>query len=163
MVSPGGGGGSRESDVCDAVDDALLATQRVLSQLRVKLAFATHLLESAAHAPHLYVQAYRPLSLPHRPPVAMQDTFGLTSAQLRLFLFASAFHDESILYNVQKSTSTALRAMQQQSPLWLRESSEPAPPEVPFPPAFLARFVLCTLSAVNVWLHAVASFATRVE
>ena len=149
---------SPEPDEGDAVDDALLATQRVLAKLKVKLAFATHLLEVASQAPRLCHQMYRPLLLPNRPPASMQQSFGLSSAQLRLFLFASSLNDDSPLHCAHTGTCTAQRAMQQQTPLWMLASSEPPPPVAPFPPAFVARFILCALRAVNVWYHAVALF-----
>jgi hypothetical protein len=136
----------------------LLATQRVLAKLKVKLAFATHLLEAASQAPRLCHQMYRPLLLPNRPPASMQQSFGLSSAQLRLFLFASSLNDDSPLHCAHTGTCTAQRAMQQQTPLWMLASSEPPPPVAPFPPAFVARFILCALRAVNVWYHAVALF-----
>ena len=146
------------ADECDAIDDALIATQRVLARVKVKLAFASHILESASKAPRLCEQTYCPLSLPHRPPEAMQTTFGLSSSQLCLFLFATTVNDESLLYDAQKSAQIAEHAKLQQTPLWILAFSEPDPPPIPFPPSFLACFVLCVIEAVNVWYHAVALY-----
>ena len=66
--------GEPHADACDAgdllcnddpEDDALLATQNVLTIVRKKLAFATHILEAAAFAPLFCDYEYQPLSLPH--------------------------------------------------------------------------------------------------
>ena len=137
-----------------------MATQLVPAKLKLKLAFATHILEAASLAPRLCDFAYRPLCIPHRPPRAMQSAFGLTSSQLRLFLFASAVSKDTHLFDAAQGTMLAQRAMLQQTPLWIVAASEPEPPPVPFPPAFAARFVLCVMQAVKVWFHATALYHT---
>ena len=72
---PRGGGGVMESsstksgtppsDDCDATDDAILVTWRVMAILKVKLAFATYILEFASKAPRLCEHTYRPVPLTH--------------------------------------------------------------------------------------------------
>ena len=74
-----------------------METQRVLRELQRKLAFATHILDSALQATQLREHLYQPLSLPHCLPAVMSQEYGLQSFQLRLFTFVFVASNDSIL------------------------------------------------------------------
>ena len=54
-----------------SLDDEIMETQRVLSELQRKLAFATHILDAALQASQRREHLCQPLSLPHCPPAVM--------------------------------------------------------------------------------------------
>ena len=110
-----------------AFDDEIIQTRRVLGELQRKLAFATHILDAAIMAPKLCEQIYEPLSLPHRPTAVILRDYGLQSYQLRLFLFATAASDRSVLFERSTADLIIRNAQQQSSPPWLLATSEPPP------------------------------------
>ena len=141
-------------------DDEIMETQRVLGVLQHKLGFATHILDAALLASQLCDHLYQPLSLPHCPPTVMLQDYGLQSYQLRLFAFATAASDVSILHSPQRMDSVTRTARHQCSPTRLLAASAPPPPPGPFPPTFVMQYIQSTLGAVNVWAHAPALYNT---
>ena len=141
-------------------DDEIMETRRVLGELQRKLAFATHILDAAVMAPKFREQIYEPLSLPHRPPAVMIRDYGVQSYQLRLFLFATAASNRSVLFEPSNADLIIRNAQQQSSPTWLLAASEPPPATSSYPPTFVTRTILSILGAVNVWTHSPALCST---